>query len=366
MNCPSCGHPHEDGRLCAHCHPAEGAAFTPLLTDADPSYLTGETALPRRRGFWQPAIAIPAAVLAAGAVALLFAPSSPEPEPAPTLPPTPPPAKAPPIPPGWLSGAEGLAQAEELQATSEAPLVVLFTSDVCAECDRLEKLLQEASVKAFLEGKLKAKLALGGGAAEAAAANRFHLQDVPALFVLPTRASVPARVPLSAIRGPEELVAQLRAELAAGAQELVVGAHRLIASGKHSAALEALAGAVRLDQSNAEAHYWRGVAYAKSNAKEQAVRALERAVELRRDYVEAYDYLGYLLIEQGRLDEAVSRLERLIAARPDYQKGRAYFLRGAAYVRKGEVARAYADAERACELGSEEGCRVKKQRVQEP
>ncbi|MBI3185660.1 MAG: tetratricopeptide repeat protein [Myxococcales bacterium] len=292
------------------------------------------------------------AVAAAGVAALLAPEETPPPSPPST-------AFKPVVPTRWFTGPDGLAEAERLQGPAGARLLVLFTSDVCADCERVDRFLSSDPIAGKLERVAKVRISVGTSPAETAVVNRFKLQDVPAVFLIAASGVTPAPLPASSFSSPDEFVAALETASAAGAQELVVGGNRLVENGRVQEASEALSRAIELDAGNAEAHYWRGVVRARLGDKAAAVEDFQRAVELHRDYAEAYDYLGYLLIDAGRLDEAIANLDRLIALRPEYQKGRAYYLRGGAHFRKGNLASALADAAKACELGSDEACRVR-------
>ena len=68
------------------------------------------------------------------------------------------------------------------------------------------------------------------------------------------------------------------------------------------AAIEALTAAIQADSKNADARFYRGVAYVRTNQPGSAEEDLRQALQLRRDFWQAYLYLARLSWEKGGED----------------------------------------------------------------
>jgi tetratricopeptide (TPR) repeat protein len=103
-------------------------------------------------------------------------------------------------------------------------------------------------------------------------------------------------------------------------------------------AREALAKAVELGPTFAEARYNLGLVLRALGDAGAAKASWEEAVRLRADFAEAHVALGHLAARQGDLDEAIARYEKALATRPDY--GAAHNNLAVAYYRCKDYARA--------------------------
>jgi tetratricopeptide (TPR) repeat protein len=79
-------------------------------------------------------------------------------------------------------------------------------------------------------------------------------------------------------------------------------------------------------------------------------------VRLKPDYVEAWDNLGWLASKQDRVEEAIAYLTRSVELKPE--NAWAFYNRSRLFFSKGDVASALRDAEKACSLGYQDGCRA--------
>ena len=79
-------------------------------------------------------------------------------------------------------------------------------------------------------------------------------------------------------------------------------------------------------------------------------------MKLKPDYAEAYDNLGWLYDRLGETDRAIDALTHSIELKSD--NGWAYYQRGRMLFKKGDGDSALRDAEKACNLGFEEGCKA--------
>jgi tetratricopeptide (TPR) repeat protein len=131
---------------------------------------------------------------------------------------------------------------------------------------------------------------------------------------------------------------------------------RLYSKSRLKEALEECAEATRLDPQNPEACYWKGRVLIRLQRYDEAFEDFQKAVGLRPDYREAHDNLAWLHERNKEYDQALSHLNKSIQLAQD--NAWAYFHRAWVFHRKGERQKALEDAKRACELKSQDGCRL--------
>jgi len=124
----------------------------------------------------------------------------------------------------------------------------------------------------------------------------------------------------------------------------------------YTEALAELNRAVEIDPRNAEAYYWRGRTLLSLGRIAEGEDDFNTAVKMRPDYAEAYDQLGWLASGQGRVEEGIAYLTKSVEFKPE--NARAFCNRSILFFRKGDVASAMRDAEKACSLGFQEGCKA--------
>jgi len=111
-----------------------------------------------------------------------------------------------------------------------------------------------------------------------------------------------------------------------------------------------------MDPRNAEAFYWRGRTLVSLGRLEQGVEDFKRAVQVKPDYAEAYDHLGWLASRRGDVDEGIAYLTKSIESKPE--NAWALYNRSRLLHSKGDLAGAMRDAEKACNLGYQDGCKA--------
>jgi tetratricopeptide (TPR) repeat protein len=120
-------------------------------------------------------------------------------------------------------------------------------------------------------------------------------------------------------------------------------------------ALERLSLAIESSPQNFEAYFWRARTYIRLGQFDNAIADLDRVVEINPDYGPAYDNLGWLLMRRNKFDESLTYLDKSIELKPD--NGWAHYMRGRVYFNKGDLQKAFENANSACQLGYQDGCR---------
>jgi tetratricopeptide (TPR) repeat protein len=132
--------------------------------------------------------------------------------------------------------------------------------------------------------------------------------------------------------------------------------YRLHRQKSYQEALAELDKAIEIDPRNAEAYYWRGRTLISLGRLDQGVDDFKTAVKFKPDYAEAYDYLGWLASQRGEVDEGIAYLTKSIDLKSE--NAWAFFNRSRMFFSKGDVASAMRDAEKACSLGYQDGCKA--------
>jgi Tfp pilus assembly protein PilF len=132
--------------------------------------------------------------------------------------------------------------------------------------------------------------------------------------------------------------------------------YRLHRQKNYKEALTELNKAIEADPKNAEAYYWRGRTLVNLERLDQGIADFKAAVKFKPDYAEAYDNLGWLASKRGEVDEGIAYLTKSIEFKPE--NAWAFHYRSRLFFSKGDVAGAMKDAEKACSLGYQDGCKA--------
>ncbi|OHE57632.1 MAG: hypothetical protein A2Z47_13215 [Thermodesulfovibrio sp. RBG_19FT_COMBO_42_12] len=97
-----------------------------------------------------------------------------------------------------------------------------------------------------------------------------------------------------------------------------------------------------------------GNSYYHKGEYDKAVEEYSKAIALNPNYAEAYSNRGAAYNEKGQYDKAIEDSIKAIALNPYYAA--AYNNRGTAYGNKGQRGKAKSDFQKACDMGSQEGC----------
>ena len=114
--------------------------------------------------------------------------------------------------------------------------------------------------------------------------------------------------------------------------------------------------AIELDPRHAEAYYWRGMAQSKLKKPDLALADLKTAVAHNPRHFDACRMLDYQLGTEGKWDEVVGYWSRFLELEPN--NADAWLERAGALKHKGDMKTAYADLNRACELGKADACKI--------
>ena len=120
-------------------------------------------------------------------------------------------------------------------------------------------------------------------------------------------------------------------------------------------ALERLSLAIESSPQNHEAYFWRARTYIRMEQFDNAISDLNRVVEINPQYSPAYDNLGWLFMRRNKFDESLNHLNKSIELKPD--NGWAHYMRARVYFNKGDLQKAFENANSACQLGYQDGCR---------
>ena len=135
---------------------------------------------------------------------------------------------------------------------------------------------------------------------------------------------------------------------------LVYDGHQLYKQNQFAPALERFNLAAECDPTHSEIYYWRGVLFARQGNLSEAQQDLEKAVQMNPKDFESYRSLDWVLAKQGKWDAVVEHWNRFLALEPNHAK--AYLERGGSFYHKGDLKRAFEDAQKACQLGEQEAC----------
>jgi tetratricopeptide (TPR) repeat protein len=114
--------------------------------------------------------------------------------------------------------------------------------------------------------------------------------------------------------------------------------------------------AVQLDPNNPEAYFWKARTLIKMQQFDKALIDLQKSVKLNPRHSKAYDNLGWLYMMRGDYDKSINYLNKSIQLKPN--NGWAYYTRGHIYFKKGDRQKGLVDAEKACKIGYEDGCKI--------
>ena len=129
-----------------------------------------------------------------------------------------------------------------------------------------------------------------------------------------------------------------------------------ITSGQLDQALADYDTAIELNPRYVEAYYNRGVAYGQAGLFDKSIESFTKSLELDPNKVDAYVNRGVSYTQIGQHDRALADFNTAIRFNQDHAM--AYLGRGKLYFRMGNKGFALSDFQKACDLGSESGCKA--------
>ena len=261
-----------------------------------------------------------------------------------------------PLASSWLNDASGYSEAFRQHVSLGKPLVVYFYVDWCPYCRGLEKeILSNSQVEAYLSGLLRVKINPEHGPNEKALAKQFGVHGYPNFLIISAPGTKPQKIHGWTKSGdqwvraePGEFIEECRAAIETTSTQSTTVVTR-------SPAIQPAIAEVGKDSK-----YYReaGQRHYLAGRRTAALQAFEKSLELAPGDTVALDWAAYACIELGKHQRALGYLNRLIELSPSYGKGRAYYLRGYAYAELGNSAKARTDAQKACDSGYAEGCKL--------
>lgn len=115
---------------------------------------------------------------------------------------------------------------------------------------------------------------------------------------------------------------------------------------------------VNLPPSPLQQHYEKGLLLLNNGKEKEAELEFRAAVKIY-PHAPSYDWLGWIALQRQDWTEAAECGSRIIEIDPHYEKGRGYGLRATALHFAGKDLEAARDAATACQLGNDDGCRMK-------
>lgn len=136
-------------------------------------------------------------------------------------------------------------------------------------------------------------------------------------------------------------------------------AFRLYRAGKLGEAIVVFDALLARPGRDAEALFWRAMAFVQRGDDDRALQDLQRLQEWEPAHFEAHLQADRILTRARRWDDILAQWDRFLALEPHHAQ--AYFERAGAHFHKGDKPAALADAQRACDLGRVDACRRAKQ-----
>lgn len=117
--------------------------------------------------------------------------------------------------------------------------------------------------------------------------------------------------------------------------------HRWFERGQFIYAVNTYSHAIKINPSNPDTYFFRGLAKFKSGDIEGAEEDFTVAIKIKPDYVGAYINRGIIYKDKGELDNALADFNKVLELKPDDYK--IYLIRANAFFRKGDFDKSIAD-----------------------
>ena len=195
------------------------------------------------------------------------------------------------VSPAWFEGAEGFGRAKKEQEYAGVPMIIYFRVDWCPYCQRMDRdIISSSSVRQFLANVVKVRINPESAPDSAELARGMGVSGYPSVYVVPHPGSTPVKIPSLSRKENEPM--ELSAE-------------KFISSAKEAG--------IR------QAHNQMVDGFDKLNRGDTAgARAdLDRAIEMNPRNADAYFWRGEADAKAGELGKAVGNLKRALELDPD-------------------------------------------------
>jgi tetratricopeptide (TPR) repeat protein len=118
--------------------------------------------------------------------------------------------------------------------------------------------------------------------------------------------------------------------------------HRWFDRGKFSSAVQTYSQAIKINPSNPDSYYFRGLAKLKSEDKEGAKADFTVTINMNPNYLGAYINRGIIFKDEGNLDKALEDFNKALELKPDEYK--TYLIRANVWFQKGDFEKAIDDS----------------------
>ena len=135
--------------------------------------------------------------------------------------------------------------------------------------------------------------------------------------------------------------------------------YELIEHGQYEEALKEYNEALRLNGDDYISYYDRGLCLYYLHRPNEALSDVRQAIARKREYPDAYKLMARMELEEGNYDNALEAVNFLLKLDPGNSDG--YLTRAFIYLRKGQKRDAMDDAQRSCDMGNQQACKMYKE-----
>jgi thioredoxin-like negative regulator of GroEL len=191
----------------------------------------------------------------------------------------------------WLEGADGLGRAKKEQEYANVPLIIYFRVDWCPYCRRMDQdIITSSSVSQFLANVVKVRINPESSPPDREVARSMGVKSYPSVYVVPRPGATPEKIPSLSRKANEPIDLSAEKFISAAKQAGIRQAHNQVVDGWGK--LE------RGDTAGARAD-------------------LDRAIEMNPQNAEAYFWRGEAEAKAGELGKAVGNFKRALELQPE-------------------------------------------------
>ncbi len=190
----------------------------------------------------------------------------------------------------WFEGADGLARAKKEQAYANVPMIIYFRVDWCPYCQRMDQDISSTAVGDFLANVVKVRINPESSPADGEVARSMGVKSFPSVFAAPFPGSSPQKIQSLSRKANEPLELSATKFIDSAKQAGIRQAHN-----------QMVAGVDKLRQGD-----------------DDGARAdLDRAIEMNPKNPDAYFWRGEADTRAGELGRAVGNFKRVLELAPE-------------------------------------------------